>query len=88
MTPHYDLSVGAACHAVPEDWYGDADGPAQVSGFVVARNRVVEDWLESGHHTVVETQVWDNIDELVQGCGTGWRPQSDGRVIFLGLTPD
>jgi hypothetical protein len=82
MTPHWDQDV-SGCHAVPENYNGTG-----VSGFVAARQHIVDAWLASGHHVVVDIQTWGNTQSIEQGCGTGWLPRSNGLVYFLGLEPD
>ena len=89
MTPHRDECVGACsapwneCHAVPEDYNGTG-----MSGFEAARNYVLNAWLASNHHYVIETQTWTNTTTILQACGTDWEPaNSDGLVYLIGLKP-
>lgn len=82
IPPHHDL-VTYNCgqykpgfdgkHYVPED------------GYTSARDRLVNDWLASGHHLVLDYQYWGNIAEQPK-CGPDGvtiKPKSDGWIYML-----
>jgi len=88
LTPHWDELVwdifdcGAfPNHVVPEDFYGDDDGEQMLSGFVVARDHVTSEWLDSPEHDVVGVYDFDNTVRLRQ-CNNE-EPRSDGIVYHL-----